>query len=190
MPIEGQYQTYYGIHLRHYSYTWGGSTYNKLLTKEYPSEELKSAASSNTTTADFLYPKLVGNPAYMDGIAEGHITLFNSSSGASATIDDYTVTLYKTDNVPSNETQVGSYSQTLTSYNVAFKKDETDGDQGSDTLVLPIYMPINKKKIDVDEKLFLRITFSSAQSSDVWIGHYNGTDPDDIKIKIPYAPTG
>jgi len=131
----------------------------------------------------------------MDGIAEGQITLFNGSSNTTVTISDYTVTLYKTDDVPSNETQVGTYARTLSSYNIMTPFNTiwtiaNGGNDDEDTLVLPIYMPINKKKIEVNEKLFLRIEFSSTSTTDIWIGHYNGTDPDDIKIKIPFAPSG
>ena len=131
----------------------------------------------------------------MDGIAEGQITLFNSSSNTTVTISDYTVTLYKTDNVPSSETQVGVCAETLSSYNILTPINTiwtiaNGGNDDEDTLVLPIYMPITQKKIDVDEKLFLRIEFSSTSTTDIWIGHYNGTDPDDIKIKIPFVPAG
>ena len=189
-PVEAQYVTYYGVHLNHYSYTWGGTTYHKLLTKEYPSEELQSTASTQTDTATFLYPRLVGNPTYIDGVAEGHITLFNSSSGASATLDDYTVTLKKTDDVPNNETTLGTYAYTPSGDNIIWKNGEVSDDgTKSDTLVLPVYIPISKKKVDVDEKLLLTISYNSTNGT-VWIGHYNGTSPDDIKISIPYVPSG
>jgi len=194
MPIEAQYETYYGIHLNHYTYTWGGSTYNKLLTQEYPSDELKSTTSTQTATADFLYSKLVGNPTYMDGVAEGHVTFFNSSSGASATIDDYTVTLYKTVDVPSSATVIGSYSVILSSDNIIAKVGTTwgkndGGKDEDDTLVVPVNIVITEKEIDINEKIFLRISYNSTNGT-VWIGHYNGSDPDDIKIKIPYSPVG
>ena len=188
-PIEANYKIYYGIHLNHYSYTWGGNTYNKLLTQEYPSDELQSTASTNSASANFLYPRLVGNPTYIDGVAEGHVTLFNSSSAASATIDDYTVALYKTNDLASNEDQLGTYSISISADNVIFKTGEYDDHGHSDTLVLPVYIPILKQKVDVDEKIYLAISYTSSSGS-VWIGHYNGTDPDDIKIKIPYAPMG
>ena len=190
MPIEANYKTYYGIHLNHYSYTWGGVTYNKLLTQDYPSDELISTASTQSTTTDFLYPRLVGNPTYIDGVAEGHITLFNSNSSTSVTLDNFTVTLYKTDDIPNNESTVGTYSLVPSGDNIIWKTGEVSDDgTKSDTLVLPVYMPISKKKVDVDEKLYLTISYSSTGGT-VWIGHYNGTDPDDIKIKIPYSPAG
>jgi len=190
MPIEGQYKTYYGIHLNHYSYTWGGTTYNKLLTDEYPSEELVSTASTQATSAAFLYPRLVGNPTYIDGVASGHITFFNGSSGASATLDDYTVSLIRTDNVPGNEVTIGSFTNTLTADNIIYKAGDFSADGTlSDTLVVPVYMVVDKKKVSVDEKIIIKITYNSTNGT-VWIGHYNGSDPDDIKIKIPYAPVG
>lgn len=172
---------YYGIQLDHYSYTWGGNTYNKLLTQDYPSEDLISTTSTQDTTANFLYPKLVGNPAYIDGIAEGHITVSNTHAADAMTISSYTVTLKKTDNVPSNETTLGAWAN-----------DISAGDNivsAASYLTLPVYIDITKKKIDIDEKLIFCIEVT-ATGGTLNIEHYNGSDPDDIKIKIPYSPVG
>lgn len=165
-----------------------------MLTTDYPSEELKSEASTNSTNADFIYPRLVGNPTYIDGIAEGHFTLFNSDSGASVTVTDFTVTLKKTDNVPDNATTLGTYSNTISTENVITKTGdiwaEVDGgNDEEDTLVLPFYINIAKQKIDVDEKILLSIEVS-ATGGTMWIGHYNGSDPDDVKLRLPYVPAG
>jgi len=190
MPIEASYKTYYGIHLNHYDYDWAGETYNKILTQEYPSDELVSTASTQASSAVFIYPRLVGNPCYIDGLAEGHFTLFNSSSAASSTVSTYTVSLMKTNDVPENETIIGTYTYTLTADNIIWKSGEVSDDGfNSDVLVLPIYMPIVEQRVDVDEKLLLKIEYTSS-SGTVWIGHYNGGDPDDIKFRIPYTPTG
>lgn len=123
--------------------------------------------------------------------------MFNSSSAASATVDTFTVTLKKTDNTVDNETTLGTYSNTITTYNYMSKVNTTwlKGETGNavtdyeDTIVLPFYIPVEEKKINVDEKLILTIAYTSTGGT-VWIGHYNGTDPDDIKLKVPYVPAG
>lgn len=113
--------------------------------------------------------------------------MFNGSSTASATVNDYVVTLYKTKDVPSSASVLGSYSNTLTADNVVYIKGETSSDGlTSDILVLPVYIQIDEKKVDVDEKIYLQIYYTSS-SGTVSIAHYNGTSPDDIKIKIPYS---
>lgn len=177
--------------MNHYDDTWGGKNYNKILTKEYPSEDLQSTASTQNSSATFYYPKLVGNPAYMDGVTEGHFTLYNSSSVASCTVTEYTVTIKKTDDVAANETTLGSKTVSLSIDNILLKAgtytDWADsGSAGGPLLILPIYIDIDKQKIAVNEKLLFSIVFTYTGGTP-WIGHYNGSDPDDIKLKIPYA---
>lgn len=192
ISIEAQYEQYYGIHLNHYSDTWGGKTYNKMLTKEYPSEDLQSTASTQISEVTFLYPKLVGNPTYVDGIAEGHFTIYNSNSGASVTVTAYTVSLKKTDDVASNETILGAVTTNISTDNIILKSgtytDHING-TGGDLLVVPFYIPLSHQKIDYSERILLTLKFTSTGGTP-WIGHYNGGDPDDIKIKIPYSPGG
>jgi len=179
MPIEANYKTYYGIHLNHYSTTWAGNTYNKILVTEFPDSNLVSTDTTNASSADFLYPRLISNKAYIDGVAEGHITLFNNGS-SSTTVTSFTVSLKKTDDVPSNETVLGSYTASISSDNSV---------AASGYLTLPFFMPIDKQTLDENEKMILHVEYVSG-SSDMCIAHANDSSNIDIRIKIPFAPVG
>ena len=179
MPIEANYKTYYGIHLNHYSTSWGGNTYHKILVTEFPDSNLVSTDTTNTSSADFLYPRLITNKAYLDGVAEGHITIYNNGSSAT-TVTNFTVSLKKTDDVPSNETVLGSYTANISSDNSI---------PSSGYLTLPFFMPIDKQTLDENEKLIFHVEYTS-NSNDLCIAHANDSNNVDIKIKVPYAPTG
>jgi len=179
MPIEANYKTYYAIHLNHYSTAWAGNTYNKILVTEFPDENLVSTVTTNATSADFLYPRLITNKTYLDGVAEGHITLYNNGS-TTTTVTNFTVSLKKTDDVPNNETVLGSYTKSISAdNNIA----------SSNYLTLPFYMPIDKQTLNENEKLIFHIEYTT-DSSDLCISHANDSSNIDIKIKVPYAPTG
>ena len=178
MPIEAQYVTYYGIHLDHYNYTWGGAAYNKLLVTEYPNEYLISTASTEAKTAKFLYPRLVGNPVYIDGVAEGHIVIWNSHAVNTTKIQSYTVSLLKTPDVADNETTLGTYANTITADNEITTENY---------LYLPVYMNVKKQELGVDEKLILEITYTDDGAGTPNISHENDSTLEDIKIKIPYG---
>jgi len=181
-PIEAQYVVYYGIDLTHAVYTWAGTSYTKQLVTEYPSEELVSSVSTeDSTNARFLYPKLVGNPTYVDGVAEGHFTIANGHASEGIVVTNYTISLIKTNNVPNNETIIGTYQNSPSSMASI---------SAGTYLTFPIAMNISKQKVDEDEKLILEIDLTITGSGQCDIQHYNGGNPDDIKIKIPYAPIG
>ena len=55
MSVTRQFQTYYGMHLDHWSETWGGVTYHKLLMKSYPTTNLISTTTSGSKSTVFLY---------------------------------------------------------------------------------------------------------------------------------------
>jgi len=179
-PIEAQYRVYYAIHLNHYSYPWGGTTYNKLLVTEYPNYDLSSVTFTQASTAKFLYPRLVGNPTYVDGVAEGHFFLWNSHAADTTTINSYTVTLIKTPNVSDNETTLGIDAETLTANNTIVAKG---------TLCLPIYMNIDHIKLSKNDKIILQIDYTDDGAGTVNIIHDNDSTLEDIKIKIPYKDT-
>jgi hypothetical protein len=175
MPIEANYVTYYGIHLDHYSTSWGGNTYNKLLVTEYPSEDLVSTVSTESTDVTFLYPRVITNKTYLDGLAEGHITFYNTS-GSESTVTTMTVSLKSTEDVPSSTTVLGSYSGSYS--------DASMADDGF--LTLPFYIPIDEQTLNENEKILLNITFT-ASTGNVSISHALDSSLEDIKIKIPYS---
>ena len=115
--ITRQYQTYYGIHLNHHEETWGGNTYNKILVKEYPHEDLSTTDTTDATSITFLLPQMYMYKYYLDGITEGWFTLYNQDTSNSATLDSFTVSLLKTEDVPNDETTLGSKTMSLSSNN-------------------------------------------------------------------------
>lgn len=174
-----QYQTYYGVHLVHHSESWGGETYNKLLVKEFPNEYISTTSYTMGAISTFIYPTLVMNKYYLDGVASGHVTLYNDDSTTSYTITNYIVTLYKTGDMPGDKTTIGSVSNTISSENVVWKEDY---------LTLPVYMNIDKKLVEEDEKLLLELEHDGNTTHVGW-AHANDRNVVDMQIKIPFAPT-
>ena len=175
-----QYQTYYGIHLDHYSETWGGNEYNKMLTKSFPNVNLISTATSSTASEiKFLYPTLYKNVYYLDGVANGHITLYNKSTSTATSVTAYTVSIKKTDDEPGNETTLGSYTNSITTDNSL---------PTHNYLTLPVFVDITKQVVNEGEKLILSISVTGGD--DICLSHANDSSDIDIKIELPYAPQG
>jgi len=183
MSVTRQYQTYYGVYLNHWSDTWGGTTYNEILVKEYPNEYLSTTSNSMVSYIEFMYPTLYKNKYFLDGVAEGHLSIYNDSSTTTFTITDYTVELRVTDDVPSNYRVIGSYTGAISSNNNVPPED---------FLTLPIYINIAKAVVNPSERLLLYMSFVESSSSYTHVGfsHWNDSSIPDLKIKIPYAPQG
>ena len=185
MSILRQYQTYYPISLIHWELDWAGSTYNELLVKDYPTDYLESNDYIDDTSASFIYPSMYANKYYLDGIAEGHISIYNASTTPDddGEIDDYTVALVSTPDEANAETEIFSITRTLSASNSVATESY---------LSLPIYASIDKKLVNANEKLILTIEFTDAATGgDLQIACANiQTGGSDAEIKIPYAPTG
>lgn len=179
MPIEANYQVYYGMQLDHYSHIWGGITYNRFLWTEFPNENLSSTPTAQILTADFIYPRTIGKTD-LDGVAEGHFTIYNNSTTSASTVTSYTVTLLKTADVPNSMETLGSYSNVISTFNSVATHNY---------LTLPMYIPISKQILEYNEKLILRIAFSTT-TSELCICQMNDSTDVDIQIKIPFAATG
>jgi hypothetical protein len=100
MPIEANYEEYYGVKLQHYTYSWGGITYgginnNGILVKDFPNEYLISVVTTNVLTMKFLYPRPITPKAYIDGTAEGHFSIYNKHSTTTSNVTSYIVYLKK-----------------------------------------------------------------------------------------------
>ena len=178
--ITRQYQTYYGIHLNHHEETWGGNTYNKILVKEYPHEDLSTTDTTDATSITFLLPQMYMYKYYLDGITEGWFTLYNQDTSNSATLDSFTVSLLKTEDVPNDETTLGSKTMSLSSDNTI---------NASSYLKVPIFIFLDKQVVEAGNKLILKLEVSTT-GGDVVFSHANDSTNQDVKIKIPYAPTG
>ena len=183
MPVTRQYQTYYGIYLTHYESSWGGNTYHEVLVKEFPSEYLSSATiSSGATDVTFMYPSLYLNKYYIDGVVEGHVSIYNESPSDTYYCREYGVQLLKSDDVPSNESVLGSYTYTLSSSSAILPEDY---------LTLPVFIPVEHELVEEDERLLFRFYFYTSEATDACgVAHYNDSSIIDMQIKVPYAPEG
>ena len=185
MSVLRQMQTYYAIHLEHFSLDWSGDIYDTLLVKSFPSEFLEGDYSQDVQTLSFIYPSMYANKYYLDGIAEGYFSVFNSSTGTGDTskVTSYTVTLESTPDAVGKETTIFTITRAIsTASSVA----------SSSYLSLPIYAPIDAKLVNADEKLILTLSFTGTQPIAGYLGIACANDATNIDnlIKIPYAPSG
>lgn len=183
MGVTRQYQEYYMIYLDHWQEDWAGSSYNSLLVKNFPSQYVESTAtlSSSYTDMTYIYPSMYANKYYLDGIAEGHFSLFNISTSNTADLDSYTVTLKKSPDVPNSEETLGTVTKTLTSENTV----------GTEKFITPpFYMNIDKQLVEANEKLLFKIEFTASGSGSLCIACANDSSDPDTKLRLPYAPQG
>jgi len=187
MPIEASYETYYGIKLAHYTYSWGGKTYggsniDGLLVKDFPSEYLVSVPTTPENEMQFLYPRPITPKAFIDGTAEGHFSIYNNSTATAYSVTSYSVSIKKTNDVPSNEEVLGSYYGLISTDNSVPTED---------WLTLPFFIQLSEKELNADEKIILYLTFSSDDTiGDLCFGHDNDSSIIDVMVKIPFAPEG
>lgn len=180
MPITAQYQTYYGIHLNHWTETWGGVNYKKLLVKDTPDIECVSTVTSPciSSTVSFIMPELVIGKYYIDGIASGHFHLYNMGTSAH-TVSSVSVTLCLVNSIGSIR-DIGMYETTL-SYSIV----------SLDIIAIPFYINIAKAEVLENEKIVLFIQCDVSSSN---ILYYHDIEPSDgsmdVLIKIPYASGG
>ena len=185
MGVLRQYQTYHAISLEHWSIVWSGDTYSKLLVKDYPSEYLVSDDYVTDNPASFIYPSSYASKYYLDGIAEGHISIFNTSTtnDDAGTVTQYSVKLESLDNNGSEPTTIFDITRSVSSEGSV---------PSSDYLSLPIYATIDKKLVEADQKLRLTISFAGADpsSGNLYIACANDSANVDVEIRVPYAPSG
>jgi hypothetical protein len=174
MPITAQYQTYYGIHLNHWTETWASTNYNKILVKDAPDVECESTPTTScSSSASFILPELIKGKYYLDGIASGH---FHLSSTVTSTVTSIIVTIELINNGGTIR-DVGTYSATL-GYSLVT----------NDTVAIPFY--INLSKVEVTENEKIALVFSVTTGANVFFYHdIVPTEGDmDVELVLPYAP--
>jgi len=178
--ITRQYQTYYGIHLNHHKEVWAGNTYNKILVKEYLHEDLLTSDITDDTRISFLIPQMYMYKYYLDGMGEGWFTLYNQDTNNDATLNSFTVSISKTKDVPNAEIILASKTMSLTTDNTI---------AASTYLKLPIFAYFEKQVVEAGNKIILTLEIDTT-GGDVVFSHANDSNTVDVKIRIPYAPTG
>ena len=148
---------------------------------EYPDSNLVCTSTTEacgSVNLDFLYPLLVQSKYFLDGVCDGHVTFKCGATTKTAT--GYTVSFNKLHS-SGTITNLGFMSYTFgTTYSFTINS----------YLTVPIYMTINKQPVNENEKMFLRIQLTTAETSGISLSHANDSSVPDIKIRIPYAPTG
>lgn len=179
MVYVAEVVNYYAIHLDHHTETWGGNTYNKILTKDAPNINLVTTGSTSVNAAiDFLYPLLLGEFS-IDGVAEGWFTLYCFHASGS-TIAGFTISLLALPETGS----VRTLASVTESYSPAISMIDNE------YLTLPIIMNISKQEVSANEKLILRFEISGGTNR-VALSHEVEPDVEgnmDIMFKLPYAP--
>ena len=185
MPLVRQFQTYYVINLNHYAMPWGGSTYSKIMTKDFPSEYLVADdyTLDGTKAAAFLHPVSVLNAYYIDGLAEGHFSIYNESTVTAFAVTAYVATLKKTPDVPGAASTLGAYSGSISSDNDVLTEDY---------FTLPILINVDHELVEAAERLILELSYTCATDTfnATGIAHANDSANIDGQIKVPFAPEG
>lgn len=178
MAITAQYKTYYGISLDHWTESWGGTDYHRLLVKDYLDEEVRSTATaSSAATITFLYPELVKSSYMLNGKAQGHFKIYNSSISSATTITGYTVTIKKINNA-GTETDLATHDEVIALNNSVATEDY---------MAIPFFLDFVKGEVNENEKLAFSLDITGG--SDLWFTFDNWQDTEDLKIEIPFAPT-
>ena len=177
MAITAQYKTYYGIHLDHWTESWGDINYHKILVKEYLDDEIRSTASaSSSASITFLYPELVKSSYVLNGKGQGHFKIYNKSTSSTVTITGYTVTVKKINNA-GTETDIATHTETLASNNSVVSQDY---------MAIPFFLTFSKAEVNENEKIALKLNITGG--SDLCFTFDNWQDTEDIKIELPFAP--
>lgn len=176
--ITANYKVYYGVHLNHWTESWGGTDYHKLLIKEYMDDEIISTATeSSAATVTFLLPELVKSSYYLNGRASGHFKIYNKSTSTPTDITGYTATIIKINNV-GTETDLGTHTEVIAA----------DNSVATDSFIaIPFFINLSKAEVLENEKLAFSLVITGG--SDLCFAFDNWADTEDLKIEIPFAPT-
>jgi len=174
------YETYFGIHLNHWTANFGTfSGHHKILTTDYKNEGCLSTDHSDATlTHEFLYPHHIKKTYFIEGTIKGHITLaaFNDNS----TVSSYRVTVCK---IHENNDKNDLFT---TGWVPVDDSREWDGayDIGEER-VYPFEIDAwEKEKLDEHERIYLKIEVNCNNYTVLW--HSNNATWEDIKIEIPF----
>jgi len=178
MNTPVQYVVLYGYNLDPITYSWAGTEYTNILSRESNIDmEISYASDSTGYSTKFFFPEKFAYDYFLDGRFYGHFTLKNES-GSAITYNKTTITLKKID-ISGNEEVVSSMSKSYSAITVE------DGDYSK----LFFDVDIEKKRIRASERLVLTVgytghtAFSFSHDIDTSFGH-------DVIIHLPVASRG
>jgi len=175
------YETFYGVHMNHWNYSFGTfSNHNKLLVKEYISEGTLTTDSSTATATDnkFIYPHHIKKKYFIEGVITGHITV--GASGCTSTVTSFRVSVCKIheDNTDSELFTTGwkTVSDTL-----IWNAGLSVGDERVYHFEIDAW---EKETLSDKEKIYIKVEVNADTCAQLW--HSNDATWEDLKIEIPF----
>lgn len=175
MVFTTQKQTFYGIQMDDWTYTWAGLDYNNYLMSEMINENLNYTATTDNDAIRYLMPFSPASSYVIDGLVEGFFCVYNADTGTASTFNSYTISLKKTKDVPSAEETLGTMVNAV-----------ADTVAVSSYAYYPIYFWVDEKEIDAEDELLLLYMTMDFTNGDLEWSHANVTDPYDLTVKIPF----
>lgn len=173
MVFDTQKETYYGMYLTDWTYSWGGRSYNNYLMTEFVDENLRYNSTTDADDIRYLLPYAPGNVYVIDGWCEGFFTVYNADGSNSTTFDSYDVYLKKTEDAADSEETLGTMS---------VSPDDTVNIESYGTY--PIYFDVDEQSVSEGELLLLHLNMSFTDGDLEW-SHANDSSNVDLEIKIP-----
>ena len=181
MAFDVKKLTLNAMQMDDYTKSWGGVDYNTFLFESWPTliADYNVTATTDADSIRYLYPIAPDTKYVIDGLVEGAIVFYNADAGTASTLTSFTVSLKKTDDVPSNETTIGTVTSTVSDSIAA----ETYGTypfyfscDGSDT----------DKHVGADELMLVYVEISHS-GGDLEMSHASDSSNQDLIITIPIA---
>lgn len=183
MSTMRYYETFYGIHVDYWGITFGGvfNNHHYMLEKEYVNDGVECTDTSGVTDAiTFIYPHHIAKIYFIEGVIKGHFTL--ASSGATAEIEKYRVSLFKIHESTGDETELFTSGWVDTEVDLEWRDDIGDGI--GEEMVFPFWIDAwEKEKITEFERLYLKIEVDANEYTYLW--HSNDPTWEDVKVVIP-----
>ena len=176
------YETFYAVSVDDWKVDFGGyfSNHSNLLVKEYINEGCSTTTSSPAaSTLEFLFPHHIKKKYFVEGVIQGHITL--ASSGATATVTKYKVSLNKIHETSGTKTTLFSTGWVTVSDTLAWNATYSIGDE----MVYPFWIDAwEKATLTEHERFYIKIEIDADTDTVIW--HSNDSSWEDIKIEIPF----
>lgn len=183
MGVNRQFIKFYGVELSDWDETFGTfSATHHFMLREYVSEAASSTDSSPASDTNmFLYPFDIERVYYIEGLAEGHITI--AASGCTATITDYRVTICKTfEGASQADVEIATTGTITVNDSIAWDVANSIGDE----IVYPFFIHISPEaQCSEGERLYLKVECTCSDKGCAILMHSNDASWQDLFIDIP-----
>jgi hypothetical protein len=179
------YETFYGIHTNHWSFSFGDFTnWHKLLVQDYISEDCLTEETSEATldTNIFVYQNHMKKTYFIEGVITGQITC--AASGATCLIESFQVTVGKI-HASGLRTDLFASGWQVVNDTLAWDGEYGIGEERVYWFQIDAW---EKEKLDEYERIYVKIEVQLDDavypSCELW--HSNDSKWEDIKIEIPF----